>query len=328
MDNHRRRRMLFAISGLLFAPLAALAQPASKLRRVGLLWIGSEENAPYLKVFRDTLRAQGYVEGASIQIDDRFLVNGYDQIQKAAIDLVAENPDVIVTFGATATLEAYRATKRIPIVTASAGDPVKLGVVQSLQRPGGNVTGLGSRSEELNGKRLELLREVVPSIRRVAVVFYPGSSAEVRGLQAYESAGRVLNLEVVPIEIRSALEISPQIAGITRLNVQGVALVGSTLFSASRKQFISAITQSGLPAVYTGSDWSDAGGLVSYGTNVANRFRRAAQYVDKILKGATPGDLPIEQGDTMDLVVNMKAANRLGIKVPQSVLVRADRIIE
>ena len=328
MNNALRRSMLFAAAAMMIAPLAARAQQASKLHRIGLLWIKSSDTSPYLKTFRERLRTHGYVEGTNIQIDERFLVDDYEQIQKSVTDLVRDSPDVIVTFGGTATLALHRATKRIPIVMTGAGDPVKLGLVASLQRPGGNVTGLASRTEELNGKRLELLKEVVPNIRRIAVAFHPGSPGEVRGLQAYESAGRLLNLEVIPIEIRSAVEIDRQIAGITKLNVPAVAVVGSTLLNAHRRKLISAVAQARLPAVYTGSDYGDAGGLLSYGPNVADRFRRAADYVDKILKGAKPGDLPIEQQDRIELVVNLKTAKGLGIKIPQSILIRADRVIE
>jgi len=328
MNNDRRRRLLFATSAMLVAPFAAVAQQGSKLRRIGLLFIKSGDTSPYLKGFKDQLRALGYVEGASIQIDERFLVDDYDQIPRAIGGLVNESPDVIVTFGATATLAAYNATKRIPIVAVSTGDPVKLGVVASLKRPGGNVTGLASRSEELSGKRLELLRDVASDARRIAVVFYPGSASEVMAVQAYRSAAQVLKLDVLPVEIRSANEIGQQIAGIRKLDVRAIAFVGSSLFNANRKQLVSAVGELGLPAVYSGSDFAHAGGLMSYGPNVASRFRRAADYVDKILKGANPGDLPIEQQESIDLAINMKTARALGIKIPQSVLVRASLLIE
>ena len=326
MDNVQRRRLLFAVAAMFIAPLAAVAQQASKLRRIGLLWIRSDGTG--LQAFRERLRALGYAEGTSILIDERFLVDSYDQIPKAASELVKEKPDVIVTFGSVATRAAYNATKRIPIVMTSAGDPVKIGVVASLQRPGGNVTGLGSRVEELSGKRLELLKEVAPGARSVAVVFYPGSQSEVTQWQAHESAARVLSLSVVPVEIRSAGDISPQIAGIAKLDVGAVTFVGSTLFNANRKQLATAVARLGLPAIYTTTEYSDAGGLLSYGTNISHRFRRAADYVDKILKGANPGDLPIEQQDRIELVVNLKTAKSLGIKIPQSILIRADRVIE
>jgi putative ABC transport system substrate-binding protein len=208
------------------------------------------------------------------------------------------------------------------------GDPVKLGVVASLARPGGNVTGTSSISQELSPKRLELLKEIVPGLRHIAVILYPESAAEVRSLKNYEAAARALNLEVHPVEFRTSGEIGPAIAGIARMNVQAIAAVGSTLLTAHSKEVVAAVDKLRLPAIYANSDFAYAGGLMAYAANLSDGFRQTATYVDKILKGTKPGEIPIEQPNKVELVINLKAAKALGLTIPQSLTLRADELIQ
>jgi putative ABC transport system substrate-binding protein len=329
--NNRRKLLLALGAGALAAPFASFASFAQQSRnilRIGLLWIKGDGSSQYVAAFREGLGTLGYVEDKNVRIDDRSLVDRYERLPEAAGRLVSQKVDVIVCYGATAMQAASKATSTIPIVVVSGGDPVKLGVAASLSRPGGNVTGLTSISQELSGKRLELLTEMVPGMRRLAVILYPGSPAEVASLKSYEVSARALNLEVRPVEVRAPGEIAPAIAGISRMDVQAIAVVGSTLLSANTKQVVAAIKKVRLPAIYANSDFPQAGGLLAYAPNLSVGFRRAATYVDKILKGAKPGDIPIEQPTIFELVVNMKTAKALSIKIPNSILLRADKVIE
>ena len=205
---------------------------------------------------------------------------------------------------------------------------MKLGVAASLSRPGGNVTGTSVLSQDLSGKRLEVLREIVPGIRRIAVILYPQSAAEILSLRNYETAARAVNIDVRPVEIRAPGEISTTIADIARMDVQGIAVVGSSMFAANSKLVLAAMEKLRIPAMYANNDFPLAGGLVAYAANFLDHFRRAAYYVDRILKGTRPGDIPIEQPTKFELVINMKTARALGLKVPNSMLVRADKVIE
>jgi putative ABC transport system substrate-binding protein len=327
MNN--RRKLIVAIGAGAFAgPLISLAQQSGNIPRIGLLWISGDNSSLYVAALRDGLRAQGYVEGKNIRIEDHSLVDRYELLPEAAGKLVSQKVDVIVCFGATALQAASKATSTIPIVMVLSGDPVKLGVAASLSRPGGNVTGTSSISQELSGKRLELLKEIVPGIRHLAVILYPDSAAEVRALRNYEAAARALNLEVHPVEVRTPGDIGPVIAGIAQMNVQAIAAVASTLLTANNKQVVAAVEKIRLPAIYANAEFCHSGGLMAYAANVSDGFRRAATYVDKILKGAKPGDLPIEQPTKVELVINLKAAKALGLAIPQSLLLRADEVIQ
>jgi putative ABC transport system substrate-binding protein len=325
---NKRRKLIVALGAGAFAgPLTSLAQPSGNIPRIGLLWIEGD-NSPYKAAFRDGLRAQGYVEGKNIRIDDRSLVDRYELLPEAAARLVSQKVDVIVCYGSTAIKMASKATSTIPIVMVSGGDPVNLGFVASLARPGGNVTGTSSISQELGPKRLELLKEIVPGLRHLAVILYPESAAEVRQLKNYEAAARTLNLEAHPVEVRTRGDIGPAIAGIARMNVQAIAAVGSTLLTAYSKEVVAAVDKLRLPAIYSNVDFAHSGGLMAYASNLSDGFRRAAVYVDKILKGTKPGELAIEQPNKFELVINLKAAKALGLTIPQSLLLRADEVIE
>lgn len=326
--NNRRKLIVALGAAALAAPLISFAQQSGGMPRIGLLWIEGRTSSPYVAALRDGLLARGYVEGKNIHIDDHSLVKQYGLLSEAAGRLVSQQVDVIVCYGATAVEVASRATSSIPIVVVMSGDPVKLGVAANLSRPGGNVTGTSSISQELSGKRLELLKQIAPDIRRVAVILYPESAAEVRSLRNYESAALALNLEVHPVEIRTPDQIGAAIAGIARMNVQAIAVVASTLLTANQKDVVAAVARIRLPAVYANADFAHSGGLMAYSPDLTDGFRRAATYVDKILKGAKPGDLPIEQPTKVELVINVNAAKALGLTVPQALLLRADQVIQ
>jgi putative ABC transport system substrate-binding protein len=274
------------------------------------------------------LRELGYTPGRNIRIDERSLVDGYDALADAARRLAAEKPDVIVTYGATAATVAAKATQEIPVVMVSTGDPVRLGLAKSLSRPGGNLTGLSSLNVDLSGKRMEVLKEAFPSARRVAVLLYPGSQIELVSYSNYQAAAQALGMEVRRIDIRSADEISPAVARISKAEIDAITVVGSTLFRANADRLVAEVSKARLPIIYTDGFYADHGGLMSYGSAISENFRRAAAYVDKILKGAKPGDLPIEQPTRLELVVNLKAAKEQGIAIPRAVVLRADRVIQ
>ncbi len=324
-----RRRLLLALgASALTAPLASFAQQSGSMPRIGLLWIETDSPSQFAAALREGLRALGYVEGKNIRIDDRSLVDRYELLPEAAGRLVSQKVDVIVCYGSTATQAASNATSTIPIVMVSGLDPVKLGVAASLSRPGRNVTGLTFLGPDLSGKRLELLKEIIPGMRRLAVIHSSGSPSGVASLKNHESAAQVLNLEVRRVEVGTVGDIGPAIAGIARMNVQAISVVGSTLLTANCKQVVAAIEKVRLPAIYANSEFPLAGGLLSYATNHFDSFRRAATYVDKILKGTKPGDIPIEQPTRFELVINMKTAKALGIKIPNTIMVRAEKVIE
>ncbi len=321
-----RRRALASLLALGAAPRLLCAQ--ARIPTIALLWIEESRPSPYLPPLLEGLREKGYVAGRNLRIDDRFLVDGYQGFTEAAGRLVTERPDVILTLGATAVLAARKATATIPIVMIGGGDPVKLGVVGSLSRPGGNVTGITLISQDLSGKRIELLKEVFPGTRRLAIVLYPQSQPELASLKNFEAAARALGVEARAVEVRAAGDIGPAIAAIAKTDVDAIAFVGSTLFRANRKELVAAVGKTRLPAVYVDDFFTEIGGLLSYGPSMSEAFRRAAVYVDKILKGAKPADLPVEQPSQLELIVNLKTAKAQGIAIPRSILLRADRVIE
>ena len=296
--------------------------------RVGLLWIESGADSKILTAFREGLSAQGYTDGKNIRIEKQFLVDRYDRLAGSADSLVKSKVDVVVCYGATATLAASKATSTIPIVMVTGSDPVKLGVVASFSRPGGNVTGVTFLSAELHGKRLEILKEVVPRIRRVGVVFNPESATEVKSFLEWEAAARTLNMEAQRVEIRLQGDIDRVISDASRQRRDALTVAASTMFVANRKQILTAVAKTRLPAIYGSAEDADAGGLMSYGPNVPDGFRRAAGYVAKILKGAKPADLPFDQPTRFQLTVNLKTAKGIGIAFPQSILLRADQVIK
>jgi putative ABC transport system substrate-binding protein len=297
-----------------------------------LLWIessGAEAGqSSVLTAFREGLRAQGYVEGNDVEIYTHSLVDRYDRLAAAADELIAQDVNVIVAYGTTATLSAAKRTSTIPIVMVTGGDPVMIGVAKTLSKPGGNVTGVTFVVQELVGKRLQMLKEVIPGIRRVGVLLNPASATESRNFSVWETAARTLSIEVQRIEIRLPGDIDSVISQVARQGVDALGVVTSTMFVANRQKIVTAIAKTRLPAVFGSADDTDAGGLLSYGPNWSDGFRRAAGYVARILKGERPADMPFEQPTKFELAVNLKAAKAISITIPQSILLRADNVIE
>lgn len=304
------------------------AQPSERVPRVGLLWITSAETQGYTEYLRRGLQARGYVPGRNIILDESFAVSHYDGLGGAAKRLVEANVDVIVCYGATATQAAMRETKRIPIVFISGSDPVKNGFVSDLAHPGGNVTGVTSRAEELISKKVELFRTAFPLARRAGLLHYPGSPAEVRQIRIYQEVAQVFKVEIVPSPVPDPASFDAVMAWLRGNKVDAMIVLGSTMFVAHQAQLVAAIEKSRIPAMYSQPTFVDKGGLISYGANSSLMISQASAYIDKIVRGARPGDLAVEQENRFELVVNLKAAKALGIALPREVVAAADRVIE
>ncbi len=314
---------------LLGAPLAAEAQAPAKVPRIGFLSSRSPtETAPYLGVFRQGLRELGYVEGQNIAIEYRFAEGRPERLPALAAELVRLKVDVMVTTASPAPQAAKQATSTIPIVFAASGDPVSEGLVASLARPGGNITGLSSISPEVVGKQLELLKEVAPQVSRVAVLQNPSNHTHPHTLRQAEGAARALGVKLHIVQAGSPAEIDAAFAAMRSQRAGGVLVLRDALFLAQRTQIAALAAKSRLPAMYGLREEAEAGGLMAYGASVPVMYRRAATYVDKILKGAKPADLPVEQPTKFELVINLKTAKALGLTIPPSLLQRADELIQ
>jgi putative ABC transport system substrate-binding protein len=320
-----------ALVVLLAAPLAAEAQQAAKVARVGYL-AGSLAGGPHLpEAFLQGLRDLGYVEGRNVVIEYRDAEGKFERLPALAAELVALKVDVIVAASTLPAAAAKQATRTIPIVFAATGDPVTSGLVTSLARPGGNVTGLSVVAPELVGKRLEQLKQAVPGVSRVAVLWHPGflgERAEKDMLKEAEVAGRALGVRLQFVEARGPEEFDRAFSDMTRARAGALTVLPSTMFLIERRRLVDLAAKNRLPAVYTWRESVDAGGLMSYGPNLADLYRRAANYVDKILKGAKPADLPVEQPTKFELVINLKTAKALGLTIPRSLLLNADELIQ
>ncbi len=313
---------------LVLAPADGGAQPSAKVRRVGVLSAFSGPLSAQPE-FGRALGELGYVEGKNLAIEHRYANGQYDRLSDQAAELARLNVEVIVTVGTIAAKAATKATTTIPIVVMVGGDPVGTGLAGGLARPGGNVTGLSLMSTELSAKRLELLKQVAPAASRVVVVW----STDVQPL--YDAALKImravapsLRLQLESVEVRSPSDLPRIFASLTPARADAIYLLSSPLFMDHRAQVTQLIAASRLPAVYGGGDFAEAGGLMSYSASFSDAFRRAALYVVKILKGAKPGDLPIEQPTRFELVINLKTAKALGLTIPQSILIRADRVLQ
>jgi putative ABC transport system substrate-binding protein len=326
-----RRRFIELIAGTLFsAPLAAESQQAAKVPRIGALG-GSAAFSPLREAFLQGLRDLGYVEGRTAVIEYRYDDDKLERLPASAAELVALKVDVIVTGSTPAALAAKQATKTIPIVFAAAIDPVADGLVTSLAQPGGNVTGLSTLGSGLVGKRLEHLKQVVPGVTRVAVLWQPGAVPErtEKDMQKEaDVAARALGVRLQFVEARGSADFDRAFSDMTRARAGALTVWGNQLFFTERSRLVDLAAKHRLPAVYAIKEAVHAGGLMSYGTDIADMFRRQATYVDKILKGAKPADLPIEQPTKFELVINLKTAKALGLTIPQSLLQRADEIIQ
>jgi len=330
MGRVPRRDFLLAAGALLAAPLAARAQPTAKIARIG--WLGDMPAAgPRLEAFFQGLRDLNYVEGRNLVIEYRYAEGKPERYPALAAEVVALKVDVIVSANTLGTLAARQATKTIPIVFIGAADPVQSGLVTSLARPGGNATGLSALSPELVGKCLELLTQAVPGVSRVAVLWQPGAQGERTDkdmLKGADVAARALGMRLQFVEARGPTEFDRAFSDMTKARADALTVLGSAMFNNERRRLVDLAAKNRLPAVYSGRASVDAGGLMSYGPDIADLWRRAATYVDKILKGAKPADLPVEQPTKFELIINLKTAKGLDITIPQSLLGRADEVIQ
>jgi len=325
-----RRAFLGVLTGgLLAAPVAAHAQPATKVYRVGLLGGTPTTAKPRLwEGFFQELRERGYVEGRNVVFDGRWYGNHTEQLPTLAAELVRLKVDVIVAGAAPAPEAAHRATSTIPIVMAYHPDPVGVGLVSSLAKPGKNVTGMSVDAPELIGKQLQLLKEAVPGISRVAVLSNPALPSNALVLKEAEVAARSLKVQLQVLQVRTPSDLAPAFSAMTKDRAGGFIVLGGSIFFADRTRIAELAAQSQLPSVYVLKQFAEVGGLMAYGPSIRDSLRRAATYVDRILKGAKPGDLPIEQPTKFELVINLKTAKALGLTVPPSLLARADQVIE
>ena len=321
--------LVVAVS-ILAVPLAADAQPAGKVHRIGYLGGASSTiAAPFIEAFREGLREFGWVEGKNIVIDYRFAEGRFDRLPDLAAELVRLKVEVIVAVATPPAVAAKKATGRIPIVMTSAGDPVGLGLVASLGRPGGNVTGLSfSVGVETIGKGLELLKETVPKVRRVAVLSNPANPAHALAIRDLKVAARSLGVDLQLLEAREPDEFDGAFAAMAKERVEALFVVPDSMSLLHRARLADLAVKHQLPSMHGFREYVEAGGLMSYGASAVANFRRAAFFVDKILKGAKPADLPVEQPTKFELVINLKTARALGLTIPQSLLLRADQVIE
>jgi putative ABC transport system substrate-binding protein len=332
MSGHRlgtdRRTFLGGLGlSVLTAPLAAEAQyRAGKVPRVGILNSDTAQDAR-VDEFRDGLRKLGYVEGQNLLITYRWADGRLDRLPGLADDLLASHVDVIVAIGAS-VWAAKRQTSTVPIVMAFSGDPVGTAMVSNLARPGGNITGLSFMSSDLAAKRLELLKQTFPRIARVAVLYLPAEVSTAPELRETEAAARTISVTLQPLDVRHPDDLEPLLAKATRERADALLVFAHAFAFVHRARIIELAARQRLPTMFGWREFVDVGGLMSYGPNVHAILRRAAGYVDRILKGAKPGDLPIEQPTKFELVINLKTAKALGLTIPQSILTRADEIIQ
>jgi putative ABC transport system substrate-binding protein len=321
-----RRAFIAGISGgLLAVPPAAEAQSITKVYRIGVL--GNENNPPW-EGFRQGLRDLGYVDGRNVTIHWRWSEGKTDRLPALAMELVSLRPDVIVASGTQAVRAAKQATNAIPIVMAVSSYPDKIGLVDSLPRPGGNVTGLSNVGPELSAKKLELLREIAPRTSRVAVLLNPTSAVEPLTLQELSTAAPAVGFEIQSVEIRSPDDFSAAFAALSSSRVNSLLALGNPINFRGRQLIADFALKNRLPSIFDERLFVEAGGLMSYAPSFTDLFRRAATYVDRILKGANPADLPVEQPTKFELVINLKTAKALGLTIPPTVLARADEVIE
>jgi putative ABC transport system substrate-binding protein len=326
-----RRRFINRVAlGFIAVPLAAQAQQAGKVHRIGYLTSGTSTDAPQrIDVFRQALRELGWVEGKNIVIEYRIAEGRLDRLPDLATELVRLKVDIIVANPTPTAVAVKNATGTIPIVMIGVADPVALGLIASLARPGGNVTGLSwSVGVELWVKQLELLKEIVPKVSRVAVLSNPANPFVVLAIRDVKVAARSLGLQLQLLEVRGPDEFDGAFAAMAKERVGALLVISDTIFSVRRARLAELEAKNQLPSMHGLRSDAEAGGLMAYGPDFPDQFRRAATYVDKILKGANPADLSVEQPTKFELVINMKTAKALGLTIPQSLLLRADEVIQ
>jgi putative ABC transport system substrate-binding protein len=318
-----------ALASFLALPLAAEAQPPGKVSRVGFLsTVANPQTAYFFSAFTDGLREHGYVQGQNLLIERRYSEGKTERFPDLVAELVRLNVDVIVAPGTGPAVAAKRATSTIPIVTVLVGDPVGAGLAATLARPGANVTGMSSQAAELEGKWLQLLKEVSPKLSSVAVLWDSTNSAHATGFKRLETLGRSLSVQLHAFDVRARDDLDRALAALHARRPDALIPFDGQVTFAFRRLITDFAARNRLPAIYLWKTYVDDGGLMSYGPDLADLHRRAATYVARILKGARPGDLPIEQPTKFELAISVKTARALGLTVPQSVLLRADHIVD
>jgi putative ABC transport system substrate-binding protein len=327
---HRRDFIKVVAGSAVTWPLAARAQQPGKIFRIGYLGVSSPSLEPhYVEAFRQKLHELGHVEGRNIAIDYKWAEGQDDRLPNLASELVSLNPDVIVTTGTPGAIAAMRATKTIPIVMATIGDPVASGLVASLARPGGNATGFTVLGPELEGKRLELLKQVVPELSRLAVLWNPSNPGSVSYFETVKNAGRALQISLDPVvEVRRSDELDNAFTAIADARPHALAVIPDRFLLSHRTEIVEFAAVKRLPSMYPYREYVDAGGLMSYAPSNIEMFRNAASYVDRIIKGAKPSDLPIQEPTKFELVINLKTAKALGLDIPLQLQQLANDVIE
>jgi len=330
------KSFLVAILTVFIATSVGLAAGASagKIPRIGILFIGGRDQ-PHLETFKQGLRERGYVEGKNIVLDYRYAEGKVDRLPLLANELVKLKVDVIVTTSGNSARAAADATKTTPIVLTTGADPIKAGLAESLAKPGRNITGLSIIEEDLSGKRVEILKETFPKMMRLAYLWNPlavsYSGSRTSGNPSYDEAERItktLGVQLLSYRVRNLAEIEKAFVDMPKIRPEALLVVQSPLMTLNSKRIVELALEQHLPGIYPSNQFADEGGLIAYGPVIADLYRRAATYVDKILKGAKPADLPIEQPTKFELAVNLKTAKTIGVTIPPNILARADRVIK
>ena len=330
------KSFVIAILTILVASSIGLAagESADKIPRIGILFIGGRDQ-PHLETFKQGLRERGYTEGKNIVLDYRYAEGKVDRLPSLANELVQLKVNVIVTTSGNSARAAAGATRTIPIVLTTGADPIKAGLAESLAKPGRNITGLSIIEEDLSGKRVEILKETFPKMTRLAYLWNPlavaYSGGPTSGNPSYDEAEKItktLGVQLLPYRVRSLDEIEKAFVDMAKVRPQALLVLQSPLMTLNSKRIVELALDQLLPGIYPSNQFAQEGGLISYGPVIADLYRRAATYVDKILKGASPADLPIEQPTKFDLVINLKTANQIGVTIPANLLARADRVLK
>jgi putative ABC transport system substrate-binding protein len=325
------RRAFLGALALLAAPRAAEAQPAGRMYRIGYLTSGFKlvpGSNPGLASFLQSLRELGYVEGRNITVEIRYAEGQPERFPALAAELADLKLDVLVAVSTPGALAAKQATGKIPIVMASVGEPVEVGLVDSLAHPGGNITGLSLIAPQLAAKRLDLLKQALPRLSRVTVLWNSANQGMKTRFQEAQLAAQAVGVTLLPVTVQSPADFEPLFVTMTRDRPESLLVLADTVTIANRQRTVEFAARNRVPAIYEARTFVDSGGLMSYGVDVAEHYRRAAIYVDKVIRGSKPSDLPVEQPTKFELVINLKTATALGLTIPLSVLQRADHVIE
>lgn len=326
--NTRRQFLMLMSAGALVAADLVSAQNPKRVPRIGFLASANPVGTPHLEAFVQGLRDFGYVEGKTIHIEHRWIDRDLERMPALATELVKLPVDVIVAWSSPAVTAAKQVTSTVPVVMIAVADPVGQGFVASLAKPGGNITGMSNMLRGTIAKNVEMLVKFAPGAKRIAVLRNPGNPSHGLVLQEAETAARDYGVQLQVVDVNTPAEVDSAFAAIRREHAAGVVIFGDPLFVQQRHRIAELATQARLPSTTIFRQYPEAGGLLSYGLNTTDHFRRAASFVDKILKGAKPAELPVEQPSTFEMVLNLKTARALGIRVPESVLLRADKVIE